>query len=283
MDGPRGKRLSAIRASQFTEPNKTRRLRMAERDIAKSIIQLARPQLQIDDSMIHTGSRGSKIVRKLYGDTSRDSREIRGMFSPSSNTEQCKRAGIGSAPSADSTCWICGYLFLQDDKNWKPNCDHILPVIQGVMFADIALTKKPSTSNEQLIKNEYDWAHSLCNIKKGRNVFITEKYVDGKLVGWESNDTVIQTLLYRLIPDIQKSGIDKGEIAMNVEGWVKTRLSTIKQRMNPLLTMINKGPAKLQVLLSIAKLGDEERLVKKTGARRNRHTKRKRRASVITK
>jgi hypothetical protein len=43
------------------------------------------------------------------------------------------------------------------------------------MFADISLAKAPSTSTPELMRAEYEWAHSVCNGPK-MMLFLSKKY-----------------------------------------------------------------------------------------------------------
>jgi len=164
-------------------------------------------------------------------------------------------------------CWLCNFGLTKSDGS-KPDiiaCEHVLPVFQAVMFADIALAKSPSTSTLDLIRAEYEWAHASCNGPKSNSVFIKEKR-DGanRLIGWEVDGEVIKTVLMKTIPKIKAAGIDGGTLNSRTaeKKWVKNRTDAITQRMQIFLQYLNHpdpGTARFMMLLAAAKLADPER------------------------
>jgi hypothetical protein len=230
---------------------------------------------------------------------------VRYMFAPTDNTGQCVRAGTGKA----SNCWLCDYPLLKPDGSQLDTiaCEHILPVVQGAMFADIALSKLPSTSTPELVRAEYEWAHAVCNGPKSDAVFIQEtRDSSGKLTGWKADTVVIEQTLRETIPGIRSKNIDGGKLSTLAaqNAWVKGRTPKIIERLSPILTRINhpdSDSARIMALFGIAKLSDPERwastekldqasydryvdqllntapsIAKQTGSNRRRRTKRKR-------
>jgi hypothetical protein len=189
------------------------------------------------------------------------------MFAPADNTAQCVRAGLVNPPAMDTACWLCGFGLYRAGKPVDViACEHILPVIQAVMFADIALPKTPATSQADLVKAEYAWAHTACNGPKSSSVFIKEITDDtGRIVRWDIDDTEIIRILNLTIPEIKKANIDGGQLRNQAE-WVGGRIVEIKKRIQPILDKINFGEdtARMNILFGVAKIVDPERWASRT-------------------
>lgn len=202
---------------------------------------------------------GPKIVADFIGKR----KAVRYMFAPADNTGQCKRAGLKFPPAIGTTCWLCGYELYRNGKTVDViACEHILPVIQAVLFADIALPNLPSTSQADLVKAEYAWAHTSCNEPKSSSVFIKEIHDNtGHIVKWDIDGDEIRKILRKTIPLIRKKNIDGGQI-MDESEWIEGRLVEIARRIKPILDKINFGEdtVRYNILLSAAKLLDDERL-----------------------
>lgn len=108
---------------------------------------------------------GLKTVFKAINDRSPQGREARKFFEGIKTSIQCKDV-VG--PRSD--CWICGGKFIDSHTWYSAQCDHILPVAQGVIFLDLysKRTRDPTTA----MKLEYDWAHAICNNIKNDSVLI---------------------------------------------------------------------------------------------------------------
>ena len=196
---------------------------------------------------------------------------VRYMYSPANNEAQCIRARVGNPNDpkevVNMRCWLCDFGLTKSDGS-KPDviaCEHVLPVYQAVMFADIALAKSPSTSTLDLIRAEYEWAHASCNGPKSNSVFIKEKR-DGanRLIGWEVDGEVIKTVLMKTVPKIKAAKIDGGKLNSLAaqEKWVTDRTIAITQRMQIFLQYLNHpdpDTARFMMLLAAAKLADPER------------------------
>ena len=196
---------------------------------------------------------------------------VRYMYSPTNNDSQCIRAGLGNPNNPNEVvnmkCWLCNFGLTKSDGS-KPDiiaCEHVLPVYQAVMFADIALAKSPSTSTLELIRAEYEWAHASCNGPKSNSVFIKEKRDEAnRLIGWDVDEEVIKTVLMKTVPKIKAAGIDEGMLnSLNAEKkWVKNRTDAITQRMQIFLKYLNHpdpDSARFMMLVAAANLADPER------------------------
>ena len=197
---------------------------------------------------------------------------VRYMYSPTNNTTQCIRAKLGdpSDPqkAANMTCWLCGFLLFNPRTGTAYDtiaCEHVLPVYQAVMYADIALAKKPSTSTEELVASEYGWAHTVCNGPKSNRVFIVEnRDRSNNLIGWKIDGEIIRQTLLQTADDIIEKGIDGGTLRTDdaKTKWVDKCIKNITVRLNVILGFLNhpdRGGHRLSHLFSVSKLVDPER------------------------
>lgn len=270
---------------------------------------------------INTKSSATAIAVKMFGPEAvlrflQERDAVRYIYAPADNNSQCIRAGLKNPNDptqvASMKCWLCGFSLKKSNGSSYDTiaCEHILPVYQAVMFADISLAKAPSTSTPELMRAEYEWAHSVCNGPKSDSVFIKEiRDTVGNLKGWEADITEIETILRKTLPNIINKGIDEGTLrtpeAKKV--WITKQTNAIVERLKPIISAINlpsPDSARMMALWSAAKLGDPERWASKvelnraaydryvdgllereiekeraqqTGSRRRRQTKRKRR------
>ena len=213
--------------------------------------------------VVATKAFGPKVVANFIANR----KAVRYMFAPADNTAQCVRAGLVNPPAADTKCWLCDFALYRDGKAVDViACEHILPVIQAVMFADIALPKTPSTSTPELVKAEYAWAHTACNGPKSSSVFIKEISDEtGRIVRWDIDEAEIIRVLNLTVPEIKKANIDGGQLS-NKAKWLKDRLVAIKERMQPILNKINFGEdtVRMNILFGVAKIVDPERWASRT-------------------
>lgn len=203
---------------------------------------------------------GPKIIQRMITDV----KSIRYMFAPQNNTRQCVIAGIPS-PEEQQTCWLCGLTMFNPDgnKNDVIECEHILPVIQAVLFLELGLSRPPEVTDDEALKLEYAWAHATCNHPKNNTVFIKEVInpTTKSIIGWESDNADIEKTLnaiyVKLKPHFPK------ELA-NKKAWLDSRVKSIRERVQPIVEYLNRpGHAPLTMLLAVAKLGDPDRLTPK--------------------
>lgn len=203
---------------------------------------------------------GPKIIQRMIADV----KSIRYMFAPQNNTQQCLIAGIPS-PQEQKNCWLCGLTMFNPDgnKNDVIECEHILPVIQAVLFLELGLSRPPGVTDDNALKLEYAWAHATCNHPKNNTVFIKE-VIDPRtkaITGWECDDSDIEKALNAIYVKL-KSHFPK-ELA-NKKAWLTGRLKSIRTRVQMIVDYLNRpGYAPLTILLAVAKLGDPERLTPK--------------------
>jgi len=202
---------------------------------------------------------GPKVVANFIATR----KAVRYMFAPADNTGQCMRAGLTYPPETNTICWLCGYGLYRDGKPVDViACEHVLPVIQAVLFADIALSKLPSTSQPDLVKAEYAWAHTVCNGPKSSSVFIKEIHDNtGHILKWEIDTDAITDVLNKTYPLIKQRNIDAGQLTDKSE-WITDQIINITIKIQPILDRINFGEdsVRFNILRSAAKLLDDERM-----------------------
>lgn len=295
MEG-RTKRKAAELATAKIEVNVAKKARIenqtaqSKRTAAESLLQLSSNPVEFLDvdgvegdaakyvkylkEKLTTKSPAVVVATKAFGpkvvaDFIANRKAVRYMFAPADNTAQCMRSGLQS-PNEKTLCWLCGYGLYRDRKAVDTiACEHILPVIQAVMFADIALPKTPSTSTPELVQAEYAWAHAVCNGPKSSSVFIKEVHDDkGRVVKWAMDDSEVMRVLQETVSNIRRANIDNGQLRdpKEVEAWLKQRLVFITGKLQPILDKINYGEdtVRMNILFGVAKLIDPERWASKT-------------------
>lgn len=94
------------------------------------------PQQPIDTGR-HACTVGLKSLFKIINDRSPEGREARRFFEQTKTSIQCKKV------LTDKThCWLCGNSFGRPDPYLLPQCEHVLPVAQGVIFLELYSPKK---------------------------------------------------------------------------------------------------------------------------------------------
>lgn len=165
----------------------------------------------------HACTIGLKSLFKAINDRTPLPGEARSFFEDTKPQIQCNKTIV----SEKTNCWICGNEFSKVDPNLFPQCDHILPISQGVIFLEL-YSKKTGTVTDAM-KLEYEWAHARCNRIKNDSVLMngTQSNFQPVLPG-------IKLLLQAIvdkgtpIPDIDK----RAEI---VEGVIKKITDHVNQ------------------------------------------------------
>lgn len=104
--------------------------------------------------------------------------EIRGIYETSTPTTQCNNT-IGKFVNGVE-CYICGMAIIQQDlrlgvNGLNPECEHILPIAQAVLFLGLYGDKFKEGRlfyNPTQFKLEYAWAHRTCNQIKSDESYI---------------------------------------------------------------------------------------------------------------
>jgi hypothetical protein len=170
-----------------------------------------------------------------------------------------------------SSCWICGIpIVYKTDatRSIEPGqCEHVLPIIQAVMFIGLYTGDKKSVvgpENENYRKHlqlEYEWAHEKCNLIKNDDV-----YLDIEIVGGQEKYTVNQGKIRALLEKVWDDNPDyeytqefntvlraKYPGARGREAFITARIVSMTRRMRQIADMLNKSnaPGLLKIVAAI--------------------------------
>lgn len=166
-------------------------------------------------------------------------RNVRQIWELVNAETQCNET-IG--PSDEKTsCWLCGFKIMKEEKGLLSTCDHVLPIAQGRFFLDLYNPKykddKVLTDDEKsLLRLEYAWAHRFCNNVKLAITFVRADR-EGGMYNWSVDENNIRTMLNRIINyDLPKSkssqSFIKGKIKekyKNTDEWIDSRVKFISE------------------------------------------------------
>ena len=101
----------------------------------------------------------------------------RQLWEQSSPQTQCKNV-IKKFDIKTTNCYICGLPIKEEDSTkTTTDCEHILPIAHAVVLLDLYKgSEKDVVSN--LMKMEYEWSHTCCNMIKSETSFI--RFNEGK-------------------------------------------------------------------------------------------------------
>ena len=179
----------------------------------------------------------------------KDKMDVREIWNISTNTTQCNNV-IGKS-NAETECWICG-LKIAQLPGMTPECEHILPVAQAVIYLSLYSSKKPNSTNaeKKVLEMEYGWAHSICNqdksdicciINNGQNAVVSYgniQYILNKI--YNSNRTGSHVLKQRLE---KKFGSQRE--------FMKARFDAVKKRYQQIVDFLNPTSGENRFKLTI--------------------------------
>lgn len=114
------------------------------------------------------------LGRRMFGENL-PTNKYRNFYEPSNPTTQCNNI-IGEFING-TPCYICGLPIVRqkdDGDGLGPECEHILPIAQAILFLGLYGAKyKPEQVlyNPKILNLEYAWAHRTCNQVKSDNVY----------------------------------------------------------------------------------------------------------------
>lgn len=182
----------------------------------------------------------------------------RDIWELSSPTTQCGNT-IGDAVDGVSVCWLCGYVIDFSVEALRPECEHVLPVGQALVFLDLykhSIHKGDvSKELEKMLKLEYRWAHSVCNRIKSDTNFLGFNS-KGEPIILEGVIRDYLTEIYSKSDEI-KGLVGRGKI---VNDWNKSRISDISKQLNGIIKYINEKTSGLLLLSGVASLFEPDNI-----------------------
>lgn len=149
------------------------------------------------EDIVNLGVLNGKQLQRVFGIDSHN--RLRAMIEKGNNPQrQCKES-IGEVelvdPKSESDkllesgttdshhCWLCRFpLYTDEDIRGKPvqdtsiHCEHILPIMVGLVFTGIAGSKHSDPARSETRKNlekmNYAWAHGPCNLLKSNMLLL---------------------------------------------------------------------------------------------------------------
>lgn len=182
----------------------------------------------------------------------------RDIWELSSPTTQCGNT-IGDAVDGVSVCWLCGYVIDFAVEALRPECEHVLPVGQALVFLDLykhSVHKGDiSKELEKMLKLEYRWAHSVCNRIKS----------DTNFLGFNSKGEpiVLEAVIRDYLTEIySKSDEIKGLVGRGkiVNDWTRSRITDIGKQLDGIIKHIHKKTPGLLLLSGVASLFEPDNI-----------------------
>jgi hypothetical protein len=212
----------------------------------------------------NSGDYGLKtLAEKLFGTkvleiVKNKKMTYRDIWELSSPTTQCANT-IGAA-QADSGCWLCGFVINDKILALKPECEHVLPVGQALVFLDLYKhtihgKAAPNSQVLDMLKLEYRWSHSVCNRLKSDTNFLGFDAV-GKPVVLEK---VIEDYLKDLyVYDSIKTLVLKDK--KKKQEWVSERISDISKQLDKIIKYMEAKSSGLLLLSGVASLYEPDNI-----------------------
>lgn len=167
--GARSKKKGTLRARPIPIVSQQKKIRSSKRRTYKSP-EKYRSFEPVLSGLTKLVSHASIISGYNLKRNKKTSKRARNVIEPLTAEKQCIKA-IGN-PSADETCWICGYQLYSDKKSiFGPVCEHVLPVLGATIYLSLVKSLRENVKEEH--KLEYKWAHILCNKLKSDHFLIT--------------------------------------------------------------------------------------------------------------
>jgi len=176
--------------------------------------------------------------------------DVREIWNISTNTTQCNNV-IGKV-NAETPCWICGLKIDASDPGMSPECEHVLPVAQAVIYLSLySAKKKHNTTPERTVrKMEYGWAHTVCNqdksdiccmVNAGNKAAVSDrniKYILKKIYTSNRADSVkIKSEVKALYPTL--------------DSFIDGRLGPVRKRYEDIVDYLNPSSGENRFKLTI--------------------------------
>jgi hypothetical protein len=228
------------------------------------------------------------MMEKMFGDNvisclkDKYDNGIRGFLESTSAVTQCKNTiknftDIDERTGKKHACWICGFDIVPGDESLKPECEHIFPIAQAVVFiglyreedVEYLRGRNPDENVNKIkkawvdrIKPEYGWAHRVCNQVKSDTHFIRLN-PSGDSVGtsrWMVDNAQIVIFLKDILRE-KKYGDGGRKIqallakaGYTEKAWLTERTTDIARRCTEVLSVIPPVNENLALLAAMATL-----------------------------
>lgn len=188
--------------------------------------------------------------------------KIRDIWELTSAGTQCNNT-VGPIIDGKTLCWICGIRIpsrpTKRQIGYAGQCDHILPIAQGVMIWSLYGPKdKGDPEFKKYLTLEYDWAHTICNQVKSAMILLTPS-ADG--TACSVDDSRVNGLLAKIYSskraDSSSLTSELSTTYGSIKSFVDDRGPYVKAKLMPMVSIINQNIAewgsKLVTLAAVAK------------------------------
>lgn len=186
---------------------------------------------------------GDETVQCIQANTN----TVRAFFERSTPSTQCGNV-IGSAKG--QVCWICGTRIIPKEVSFKPECEHVFPILQALVFTGLYETQLFESLEDRQqsytdgLRLEYRWAHRICNqVKNDAHFVALTRTGDGTAV-FGIDDVKIADFLTKLETTTNWGGGAKllkhlkQETQTDPVAYLKGRVSAIRAICRPILEAI---------------------------------------------
>ena len=188
----------------------------------------------------------------------------RDIWELSSPTTQCANT-IGAAKD-DSVCWLCGFVINDKIQALKPECEHVLPVGQALVFLDLykhTIHGKAAANSKimDMLNLEYRWSHSVCNRLKSDTNFLGFNEAGKPIVLKSVVSNYLEVLYgYDSIKTLLKQYNAKTKKDWKKKDWIDARIDDISDQLNMIIKYIGKKSSGLLLLSGVASLYEPDNI-----------------------
>jgi hypothetical protein len=188
----------------------------------------------------------------------------RDIWELSSPTTQCANT-IGAA-QADSVCWLCGFMINGAIEALKPECEHVLPVGQALVFLDLYKhtihgKAAPNSKVLDMLKLEYRWSHSVCNRLKSDTNFLGFDTVGNPVVLTKVIEKYLNDLfVYDPIKTLLRQYNTKTKQTVTKAVWITERIFDISVQLKQIIGYMEEKSSGLLLLSGVASLYEPENI-----------------------
>lgn len=181
------------------------------------------------------------LATLMFGETNVNNMEKVGitprkLWSLSTNITQCNNV-IGTHHGKN--CWICDRP-IRNIEGLNPECEHILPVAQAVVFLSLYHSKRVYKNKNNKAGHEknydlvYDWAHKICNQEKSDICAIVSSSEGGAVVKEENIKYILEKIY-----DSKRKGIKSLKDSFKTAEYINKN-DFIEKRKGPIMAKYQK-------------------------------------------